>query len=250
MLPITVAAVQFEPKILDVYDNLATSRLLVHEAAAKGASVIVLPELCLSGYALQDAKEASSCSQVRDGYQTEAFIPITKRYNCHVVLGYVELCEGSLYNSAVVIGPNGIEANYQKHNLWANDHLWATPSELHNPIVITRAGRLGVLICGDAENNYRKSYKFYNEDHRFYRKGSADTIALLTNWSGAFGHPDNSWMNLAEQVGSNVIVSNRVGKERNLKFDGGSCVVTRSKKVYTNGSSFINEAVVGGIIEL
>lgn len=245
-----VAAVQFEPKILKVHENLATARVLAFEAAAKGAAVVVLPELCISGYALRDKREASDCSQTRDGYQTEAFIPIARQNNCHIVLGYVELCEGNLYNSAAIIGPSGLVANYQKHNLWANDFLWAEASEVINPIVTTRVGRVGALICRDVENNYRKSYKFYNENFRFYRKGTVDTIALLTNWSGDQGYPDNSWVDLAEQTCSNVIVSNRVGKERDLNFKGGSCIVTRSKKVYTNGSSFVNEAVVGGLIEL
>lgn len=245
-----VAAIQFEPKILEVHENLATARSLTFEAAAKGASVIVLPELCISGYTLRDKREASECSQTRNGYQTEAFIPIARQNNCHIVLGYVELCEGKLYNSAAIIGPSGLVANYQKHNLWANDFLWAESSDAINPVVITRAGRLGALICKDVENNYRKSYKFYNENFQFYRKGSVDTIALLTNWSGEYGYPHNSWVDLAEQTCSNVVVSNRVGKERNLNFNGGSCVVTRSKKVYTNGSSFVNEAVVGGLVEL
>jgi N-carbamoylputrescine amidase len=245
-----VAAVQFEPKILEVHENLATARLLALEAANKGASVIVLPELCISGYALRSSREAASCAQARNGYQTEAFVPIARQYNCHVVLGYVELLEGKLYNSAVVIGPTGICANYQKHNLWANDYLWAQSSESINPTVVTRAGRLGALICRDADNNYRKSYKFYQESAKFYKKGSVDTIALLTNWASPAGHPDSSWVELAEQTCANVVVANRVGKERDLSFKGGSCIITRSKNVYTHGSSFLNEAVVGGIVEL
>jgi len=36
-----VAAVQFEPKLLDVYHNLRVAQQLAFEAAAKGASVIV-----------------------------------------------------------------------------------------------------------------------------------------------------------------------------------------------------------------
>jgi|688.fasta_scaffold03138_29 N-carbamoylputrescine amidase len=244
------AAVQFEPKILDVQKNLSTARYLAHEAAAKGASVVVLPELCISGYVLRNKQEASQCAQTRDGYQTEAFLPIAKQYNCHIVVGYVELNEGKLYNSAVVVGPNGVSANFQKHNLWANDYLWAESSEAFNPVVITRAGRLGALICRDAMNVYRESYKFYKEDQKFYRKGSVDTIALLTNWGGNVGHPDHTWVELAEQTNANIIVSNRVGKERDLTFKGGSCIVTRNKQVYTHGSSFLNEAVVGGIIEL
>ena len=71
-----VAAVQFEPKLLDVHHNLATAKQLVFEAAAKGAKVVVLPELCLSGYALHSKQEAASVCQERDGYQTEAFIPL------------------------------------------------------------------------------------------------------------------------------------------------------------------------------
>jgi len=243
-----VAAIQFEPKILEVHDNLGAAVQLVHEAAAKGASVIVLPELCTSGYALTGPGEAMSCAQTRDGYQTQAFTGIARNYNCHVVMGYVELKEGLLYNSAAIIGPRGLEANVQKHNLWGNDYLWASPSENINPVVLTRAGRLGTLICRDAMNNYRGSYKFYNENHRFYKKGSVDTLALLTNWSGDYGYPDSCWVDLAEQTCSNVVVSNRVGKERDLTFKGGSCVIDRNQKVWSNGSSFSESAVVGGMV--
>lgn len=244
-----VAAVQFEPRVLDVYKNLGTARMLALEAATKGANIIVLPELCASGYALRNRKEASECSQTRRGYQTEAFIPIAKQYNCHIVMGYVELYENILYNSAAVIGPNGLVANYQKHNLWANDFHWAEASSAINPVITTPAGRLGVLICRDSMNNYRESYTFHKDNEKFYKKGSVDTIALLTSWGG-LGHPDHSWIDLAEQTNANIIVSNRVGKERDLQFKGGSCIVTRSKKVYTHGSSFLTEAVVGGTIEL
>jgi len=245
-----VAAVQFEPKLLKVHENLGTAVQLVHEAAAKGASVIVLPELCISGYVLRNASEAMECAQTRDGYQTQAFKGIAESYNCHVVLGYVELRDGNLYNSAAVIGPSGLASNHQKHNLWGSDYLWATPSDVINPIVITRAGRLGTLICRDAMNNYRNSYKFFNEGHRFYRKGSIDTLALLTNWSGEYGYPDNNWVDLAEETCSNVIVSNRVGKERDLNFKGGSCVIDKNRKIWSNGSSFTESAVVGGVVLL
>lgn len=245
-----VAAVQYEPKILDVHENLGTAVQLVHEAAVKGAAIIVLPELCLSGYVLKSPSEAMQCAQTRGGYQTNAFKSIAESYNCHIVLGYVELNEGNLYNSAVVIGPRGVEGNAQKHNLWGNDYLWATASEAINPVTITRAGRLGTLVCRDALNNYRSSYMFFNQNNRFYRKGSVDTIALLTNWSGDYGYPDSHWVDLAEQTSSNVIVSNRIGKERDLNFKGGSCIIDKNRKVWSNGSSFTESAIVGGVVLL
>ena len=245
-----VAAVQFEPKLLEVHKNIASAQQLTFEAAAKGAKIIVLPELCLSGYVLRSKEEAAAVCQERDGYQTESFVPLARKFNCHIVFGYVELREGKLYNSAAVIGPFGLVGNSQKHNLWGSDALWAESAETLTPVITTPNGRLGVLVCRDAMNNYRESYKFYNPDHKFYKKGSVDTIALLTNWGSNYGYPDNTWVELAEQTNTNVIVSNRIGKERDMKYKGGSCIIDRNRKIWTHGSNFNESAVVGGCIIL
>jgi predicted amidohydrolase len=223
---------------------------MTFEAANKGARVIVLPELCFSGFVLQNLREASHCAQVRDGYQTQALLEIAKSHNCYITFGYVELRDGKLYNSAATIGPNGILSNVQKHNLVGSDNLWAHPSEGDFPVALTPAGRLGTLVCRDAMNNYRESYAHFNKDNKFYRPGSCDTIALVTNWGAGFAYPDNDWIELAEATGANVIVSNRVGNERDIQFKGGSAVVSRDKKIWTNGSNFTHEAVVGGVVIL
>lgn len=245
-----VAAVQFAPKLLDVQKNLALALQLVFEAALKGAKLIVLPELCLSGFALRDPREASACAQVQDGYQTEAFRPVCERFGCHVVFGYVELREGNLYNSAAIVGPCGLERSFQKHNLWGNDNVWAKPSEQQSGCVLTAAGRTGVLICRDAMNTYRESYQLKTPRHKFYPRGSVDTICLLAAWGGDYGYPDSAWVELVEESGSNVIVSNRYGNERDLRFKGGSAILDRQRRIYTYGSSFTSEAIVGGVVLL
>lgn len=250
MQPPIVAAVQFKPAILDVHANLKTAQQMAFEAAAKGAALVVLPELCTSGFVLENKREAADCAQEKNGYQTEAFVPIARKFNTHIVFGYVEHCGGKFYNSAAVVGPTGLVANSQKHNLWGSDHLWAEAADSLHPVITTRAGRTGVLICRDVMNNYRDTYKFYKQEQRFYKAGSVDTIALLTNWGTDYGYPDSSWVELAEETHSNIVVSNRVGKERDLKFKGGSCIVDRNKKVWTHGSSFTESAVVGGCIIL
>lgn len=245
-----VAAVQFEPRAMHVDDNLALARQLTFEAAAKGARIIVLPELCTSGYDLKGPRDAAECSQTREGYQTQAFVPLTQRYNCHVVFGYVELSEGKLYNSAAIVGPAGLVGNVQKHNRWGTDFMWASPSEAISPVIVTYEGRLGALICSDVKNNYRESYAHVNKEHRYYPRGSVDIVALLTNWSGETGFPHPDWVGLAESVRTNVIVANRVGSEGGLSFRGGSCTVDRSLKVWTNGTNFRDTAVVGGIVRI
>src|ERR1044072_797602 len=114
---------------MKVAENLATAQQLVFEAAAKGARVIVLPELCISGFAFDTSREAADCAQQKDGFQTEGFIPLAQRFNCHIVFGYVEMSEGKLYNAAAVVGPRGLEGNAQKHNLYGRDNMWSQPSE-------------------------------------------------------------------------------------------------------------------------
>ena len=245
-----VAAVQFEPKLGRVQENLATALELTFEAAGKGAKLIVLPELCIGGYNLHSPREAMEVAQTKDGYQTCAFMGLTRKFECYVVFGYTELCEGNLYNSAAIVGPSGLVANTQKHNLYGSDNLWAMPSECQPPCIITPAGRLGVLICRDASNRYRESYYHHQPGQRFYQQGSVDTIALLTNWGAAFGYPDNAWVELVEETRANLVVSNRVGKERDMSYKGGSCIIDRDRRIWTNGSSFTEAAVVGGVVVL
>ena len=245
-----VAAVQFEPKLLKPRENVVVAQQLAFEAAAKGARVIVLPELCMTGMNIQNTREAADVAQTRTGWQTKAMTEVAAQMNCQIVFGYVELCEGKLYNSAAVVGPAGLEASAQKHNLNGPDNMWAQPSEQFPPVVMSPAGRLGVLICRDAMNHYRESYAFYKAGQKFYPKGSVDTIALLTNWGSAYSYPDSSWVELVESTRANVIVSNRTGEERDLSFKGGSCVIDRDRRIWTHGSSFDESAVVGGVVIL
>jgi len=245
-----VAAVQYQPRLLDVRGNLATAMQLSFEAAAKGAKLIVLPELCIGGYVLENAREAMAVAQEKDGYQTQALTQVAQQFNCHIVFGYTELFEGKLYNSAAVVGPHGLAANCQKHNLYGSDNLWAQPSEAPFPCLITPAGRLGVLICRDVSNKFRESYAFSKPGQKFYRPGDVDTIALLTNWGAAYGYPDSAWVELVEETRANLVVSNRVGEERDMKYKGGSCVIDRDRRIWTNGSSFTEAAVVGGVVVL
>jgi predicted amidohydrolase len=236
---------------MKVEENLAVAQQLAFEAAAKGARVIVLPELCTSGLNFASLREAAQAAQAKDGYQTIAMAEVSKRFGCHVVFGFPEIAGDKLYNSAVVVGPTGqVEGLARKHNLYGPDNVWAQPDEGMHPVVVTDAGRLGVLICRDISNRFRESYRFHQPGQRFYRRGSVDTIAAVTNWGGGYAYPDSDWVELCEETGANVIVSNRVGEERDMQFKGGTCIIDRHRRIYTYGSNFDADAVVGGMVEV
>lgn len=244
-----VSCVQFNPKLLDVENNLKVAYALTYEAARKGSRIIVLPELSFSGFSLQNKNEATQCSQDMHGYQTILFEELTRKFNCWIVFGYVEFYNGQLFNSAAILGPRGLVGNVRKHNLWGSDVLWATASEESFRTHTTPYGRLGVLICRDAKNNYRESYKYYDVGSRYYRKGDVDIIALPTNCRCDV-FPNVEWVELAEQTSTNVLVSNRVGKENNMIFHGGSCIIDKNLQVLSQEQTQLQDnIIVGGEIE-
>jgi predicted amidohydrolase len=249
ILSTVAAAIQYAPKLLDPQANLNTALQMTFEAAAKGAKLIVLPELAMSGYVLENKREAAMCAQQRDGYQTMALQEIAARYNCYIALGYVELDEGVFYNSAALIGPQGCVGNTRKRNLYGSDFMWAKAADDQvSPVISTPFGRVGLMVCRDVTNKQRNTYAFKNENYSFYRKGSVDHVCLLTNWAHDYGFPDASWVGLAEQLGANVVVSNRCGVERDMMFKGGSAIIDKTLHVWTHGSTFNEACVVGGAL--
>jgi predicted amidohydrolase len=250
--PPVAAAIQYSPVSCDIQKNIAVAQQMVFEAAAKGAHVIVLPELSLTGNKIASKHEAGLLAQDRSGYQSAAFYEIARKYKCYIALGYVELSEGKLYNSAVLIGENGILANARKRHLEGSDFLWAEKGrETFQPSIVTPEGRIGLLLTGDVVNEHIGIRPRGLEYHKkLYNKGAVDTICLLGNWPGIAQMPQSQWVNLAEDVGCNVIVSNRIGSEAGVTYNGGSCIIDKSLQVWTHGSSFTEAAVVGGSLIL
>jgi hypothetical protein len=57
---------------------------------------------------------------------------------------------GRLFNSAILVGPDGVVGVYRKLHLAAEDRPWATPGDRGLPTFDTPVGRIGLLIGYDA----------------------------------------------------------------------------------------------------
>jgi predicted amidohydrolase len=248
MNPIVVASVQFESKRADPQTNLERALQYSFEAATKGARIIVLPELCMTGPDLTP-RDAIACSQVAEGYQTNAFVPLARRYGALIVFGYAELCDGQLYNSVAMVGPNGLYGNARKKCLEGRDFIWASPGDDSiAPIVIHEGIRVGVLVSHDVRNKKRDSYA-WKQESPFYKKGMVELVCVPCAWQEGFSFPDSKWVGLAEELKSAVAVSNLIFEDRHGRTGGGSCIVDKCLKVWTYGSSLTAPAVVGGLVE-
>lgn len=238
-----VAAVQFQPKLRDVEGNLRRAAELTIEAAKSGAKIVVLPELCTTGYSFMNVGEARPFAETllpEQSRSMEVFGTLAAKFDVNVVWGVMEsdLGTGKLYNSQVLMTPAGEFISYRKINKWGNDYLWAASGESNPPIIEVDGKKVGLLICRDVRDKYDDDWK------DFYEKGDADIVCLSANW-GDGGFPAIGWMDFSKENNATLIVSNRYGHEENNNFgEGGVCVVFPDERVACDGLRWSEDCIV------
>ena len=130
------AVVQLDPDAGDASGRIAT---LTAEAAGRGASLVVFPELVLAG---RDA------AQPVPGPATDALVALAMRHRCHIAAGIAETDGARRYNSAVLVGPQGLVAMHRTLHPGAADRDWASPGAEWT-FADTELGRIGLLTGAD-----------------------------------------------------------------------------------------------------
>ncbi|AVS93796.1 amidohydrolase [Paracidovorax avenae] len=166
-----VSVAQFAPQP-EAGDNLAAIGHWAEEARRRdGAELVVFPERALTG--LHDPARSAVPA---DGEAVDAVVHIAMRLGLYLVVGFAERDGDSLYNSAVLAGPEGRIGVYRQLHLAQQDRAWATPGErwaVHD----TPLGRLGLLIGHDAS---------FPEAGRVLALEGCDLIACPAAQSGRF----------------------------------------------------------------
>ena len=170
-----IAACQLGLTVGEVEANRAAAAAAVEQAAAEGAELVVLPELCDSGYVFRDAAEARSLATPVTGSPTlREWQALSRRYATTIAGGFCELGEdGLIYNSAALAGPDGVLAVYRKAHLWDAEKLVFTRGDAPPPVASLPFGRVGLMICYDLE---------FPEWVRLVALGGADLLAAPVNW--------------------------------------------------------------------
>ena len=222
---IRAAAYQLAPRLADLATNEELSVAAIRHAVDAGAQLIVLPELVTSGYSL-DPDEARLSAIGRRHPVFARWAREAARGDAVVVGGFCEAGEDThIYNSAAIVDASGILAFYRKLHLWDREKLVFEPGDEPPRVIETHVGRLGVLICYDAQ---------FPEMTRALALDGAEVIAVPTNWSPA-PRPDGersaeviSAMVAARANGVFMICCDRTGSERGIDFAGDSTVINSS----------------------
>jgi len=118
--------------------------------SSSDADLIVLPELCTTGYAFKSRDEAASLAEsAHDGASVTLWKRLAAQKNLHIVAGIAEKEGDKLFNSAVLLCPSGEVHVYRKTHLFFQEKLWFDPGDTGFPVFDTALARIGIMICFD-----------------------------------------------------------------------------------------------------
>ncbi|MDR9754091.1 nitrilase family protein [Pseudomonas sp. SZMC_28357] len=225
--PVRVAVVQFDPQVGTDHceSNLRQSLELALEAAHGGANLIVLPELSNCGYFFKNRQDAFDHSEsVPEGNSVQRWMAFAREHQVYLVAGLTERDGMRLFNTGVLVGPDGFIGKYRKAHLWNMEKLWFTPGDAGLPVFETPIGRIGLLICWDI---------WFPEVPRILSQQGADIICSLNNWVWTppplfdeAGKCMASYLTMTAAHANNVFIAaaSRIGEERGARYLGCSLI--------------------------
>jgi predicted amidohydrolase len=179
--------------------NLARYIQYLDQAQEVGAKLVVFPEESLQGYLQSMSRltmesleyQYKSAEVVPDGPSTQRLIREAQQRHMYIVWGMTEADPEQgpdvIYNTAVLVGPEGYIGKYRKihqpmdelHVFWPGDS-W--------PVFETELGRIGLLICYD---------KQFPEASRELALRGAQILIMPTAWAlsrtGGDPNPDEDF---------------------------------------------------------
>ena len=119
---------------------------LVAEAHARGARLIVFPELACTGYV--EHSDLHALAEDAGGSTVQTLTDLSRHYGVYLAAGFVEWHAGHVYNSLSFSTPDGEVYIYRKRHLIFWEHYYFRHAQ-HPLIVETEFGRIGFAICAD-----------------------------------------------------------------------------------------------------
>ena len=219
---ISLAIAQLNCTVGDLAGNSDKIFAAASQAKARGASLLITPELALTGYPPEDLLLREDFNQASE----TALLELAKKtQGITMLVGHPRVFEGACYNAASVLQNGKIIDTYHKqalpnHTVFDELRYFKAGAV---PLVFEHQGvKCGVLICADIwEANPSKLAKLAGAE-----------ILLTLNASPYHMEKQDSRYEVARQrvleTGLALVYTNLVGGQDELVFDGASFVLDRS----------------------
>jgi len=224
---IKIALAQISCKREDKTENIKKMEETVAEAKKQAAELIIFPELSLTGYVVRD--QIYELAETIPGPSTKTIESIARKTKTHIVFGLPELSEktqATVYNAAVLLGPEGFIGKYRKmylptHSIFEEKRYFRPGYQ--TAVFDTQLGKIGLIICYDI---------FFPEVSRLTRLKGAQLIVCISA-SPAVRRAFFETLTMARAIENTAFLAyvNLVGIEDGLQFWGGSRLIEPNGKV-------------------
>jgi predicted amidohydrolase len=225
MRDVTIALVQMHPQLGAVNDNLdRMSKIIQQVCTTQRVNLIVFPELATTGY--ENGVNFTDLAEQLPGYTVDYLGKLASDYRTWIVTGMVvkHKVESVIYNSAVLIGPDGeVTGEYRKVHLKGEEKMAFRPG-FKFPVFETDFGIIGILLGWDLA---------FPEAARSLALDGAELVVVPANWEAPNVEEWKSYL-LSRAYENAVFMggANRLGSEYTYSFFGETQVIGPRGELY------------------
>jgi predicted amidohydrolase len=227
MREVTIATVQMRPTLNEMEDNLVKmSEYISKICSSQKVDLIIFPELITTGY--ECGVRFVDLAQRVPGATVNVLAQRAAEFGVHVAFGLPskEKVESILFNSAVLLGPDGeLIGEYRKVHLKGEERM-TFRAGFRYTVFETGFGNVGMLMGYDLA---------FPEAARCLALDGADLIIALANWEKPRNDEWRTYV-LARAYENSVFIAaaNRVGEDVTLSFLGDSMIVGPRGQVFAS----------------
>ncbi len=216
------ATIQFKPAWGEVDFNRGRILAAMENLSSRGVKLMVLPEMCMSGYIFENRAEIAPFCEDKVGASFELMADFCRRQGVYVVYGFAERAGDLFFNSQNLVGPDGLLTTYRKTHLYEADRSWATPGDTGFVTADTELGRLGLGICMDLN---------FDDFVDFHIEQNTDVLCFSACWLDEGFPVAGYWLERLWGYEQTILMANSFGAERDTQFRGESAVISGGRLI-------------------
>jgi N-carbamoylputrescine amidase len=197
--PLSIALAQVTGEPFQPERNREASLRAARKGFDAGADLVLLPELVIPGY-VADRERLAPIAEPLEGPTVEAWRQLAAERDGYVCGGFCERADdGRLFNSAVVVGPDGLLMHYRKLHPFAEEKHCFAPGDKGLPVARLPFGTVGLCVCYDLR---------FVETLRALSLQGAELVLVPTAWVAGFDQRKWDDNGLAPQANGVILQAN------------------------------------------
>lgn len=233
----TFAIIQTNFWVGDIAGNVKKMHALTLDAKARGADIVIFPELALVGYPPEDLLLRPTLGErVR-----EAMAKLAEIEGIVVILGYPHIDHHGTFNSAAILQDGSQKGFYHKQclpNYGIFDEQRYFQKGRNQVLFDYKGVTIGLLICEDI---------WHDEPIQALKQAGADLVIVINASPFEIGKQTARKSLLTQHSSTHhlpIIYVNTVGAQDDIVFDGGSVITQSDGSVAHEGVRFLNQLLM------